>query len=161
VSVRGRTVVARRLRRDATEPEKRLWRALRELTLQDRFRRQHPIGRYVVDFACPAAKLAIELDGGQHALRTSVDQARSREIAQRGYRVIRFWNGDVMENIAGVVETISRELKISLSAPGGGEGRGEVGDSPVAPSLGATHLTLPVADATGPLPLPPKGRRGQ
>jgi very-short-patch-repair endonuclease len=144
-----------------TEAEQRLWRGLRSLEFPTRFRRQHPIGRYVVDFACPAAKLAIELDGGQHALRTSVDQARSREIAQRGYRVIRFWNGDVMENIAGVVETISRELKISLSAPGGGEGRGEVGDSPVAPSLGATHLTLPVADATGPLPLPPKGRRGQ
>jgi hypothetical protein len=75
--------------------------------------------------------------------------------------VIRFWNGDVMENIAGVPETISGQLKISLFAPGGGEGRGEVGDPPVAPSLGATHLTLPVADATGPIPLPPKGRRGQ
>lgn len=65
-----------------------------------------------------------------------------------------------MENIAGVLATISRELKISVSAPGGEEGRGEVGDSPVAPSLGATHLTLPVADATGPLPLRPKRRRG-
>jgi len=110
-----------------------------------------------VDFACPAAKLAIELDGGQHALRTSADEGRSREIARRGYRVIRFWNGDVMENIRGVLETISRELEISLSALGGGEGRGEVGDSR-APA--EAHLTLPIADATGPLPLPPKGRRG-
>ena len=65
-----------------------------------------------------------------------------------------------MENIRGVLETISRELEISLSALGGGEGRGEVGASPVIPSRGAPHLTLPTADATGPLPLPPKGRRG-
>ena len=109
-----------------------------------------------MDFACPAAKLVIELDGGQHALRTSADEGRSREIGQRGYRVIRFWNGDVMENIGGVLETICRELEISLSALGGGEGRGKVGETP-APA----HLTLPIADATGPLPLPPKGQRGQ
>src|SRR5438270_13584737 len=76
-----------------TEAEWRLWRELRQLS--SRFRRQHPIGRYVVDFACPAAKLAIELDGGQHALRTSADEGHSREIARRGYRMIRFWNGDV------------------------------------------------------------------
>ena len=75
----------------------------------------------------------------------------------RGYRVIRFWNGDVMENIGGVLETIRRELDISLSALGGGEGRGEVGDPRRACQ---PHLTLPIADATGPLPLPPKGRRG-
>ena len=112
-----------------TEAERRLWWELRELGLPNRFRRQHPIGRYVVDFACPAAKLVIELDGGQHANLLSADESRSREIARRGYRVIRFWNGDVMENIGGVLETISRELEISLSALGGGEGRGEVGDS--------------------------------
>ena len=153
--VRRKTIVARRLRQDLTEAEKRLWWELRELQLPNRFRRQRPIGRHVVDFACPAAKLAIELDGGQHALRTSADEVRSQEIAQRGYRVIRFWNGDVMENIGGVLETISRELEISLSALGGGEGRGEVGETPAPP-----HLTLPIADATGPLPLPPKGRRG-
>jgi Protein of unknown function (DUF559) len=113
-----------------------------------------------VDFACPAAQLVVELDGGQHALRTSADEARSREIARRGYRVVRVWNSDVMENLAGVLETIRRELEISLSALGGGEGRGEVGDFPANTSHGPTHLTLPVAEATGPLPLPPKGRRG-
>jgi hypothetical protein len=110
----------------------------------------------MVDFACPAAKLVIELDGGQHAFRTGADEARRLEIASYGYRVIRFWNGDVMGNIAGVLETIRRELEISLSALGRGEGRGEVGETP-APA----HLTLPVTDATGPLPLPPKGRRGR
>ena len=67
-------------------------------------------------------------DGGQHAMQGDQDDARSIEIAAHGYRVIRFWNGEVMENLAGVLETICRELTISLSAPGGGEGRGEVGD---------------------------------
>ncbi|HEX3412155.1 MAG TPA: DUF559 domain-containing protein [Stellaceae bacterium] len=153
---RRKTTVERRLRRDMTEAEKRLWRELRALGLRNRFRRQHPIGRYVVDFACPAAKLVIELDGGQHALRTDAEERRSLEIAQRGYRVIRFWNGDVMQNTRGVLETIHQELDFSLSALGGGEGRGEVGETP-APA----HLTLPIADATGPLPLPPKGRRGR
>ena len=155
--MRQRTIVARRLRRDMTEAERRLWRELRELGLLNRFRRQHPIGSYVVDFACPAAKLVVEIDGGQHALRAEEDQNRIIDIASHGYRVIRFWNGDVMENIAGVLETICRELEISLSALGGGEGRGEVGDSR-APAK--AHLTLPVANAPGPLPLPPKGRRG-
>src|ERR1700760_2300416 len=127
--VKKRTTRATRLRRDMTEAERRLWRELRELELPHRFRRQHPIGRHIVDFACPAAKLAIELDGGQHALRIAADGARSLEIASHDYRVIRFWNGDVMENIGGVMETIRRELELSLSAPGGGEGRGEVGGS--------------------------------
>ena len=81
---------------------------------------------------------------------------RSKEIAHYGYRVIRFWNGDVMENLEGVLETISWELEFTLSAPGGGEGGGEVGDF----DRRATHLTLPVAHATGPFPPPPKGRRG-
>jgi len=93
VIVKRRTTLARRLRREMAEAEKRLWRELREFSLPQRFRRQHPIGRHIVDFACPAAKLAIELDGGQHALRTSADEGRSREIARRGYQVIRFWNG--------------------------------------------------------------------
>jgi very-short-patch-repair endonuclease len=134
-----------------TEAEKRLWGELRELG------RQHPIGTYIVDFACPASKLAIELDGGQHALRTSADEARSSEIASNGYRVMRFWNGDVMENLAGVMETITRDLAICLSAPGAERGGDEVGESSAPAEI---HLTLPAANATGPLPLPPKGLRG-
>jgi very-short-patch-repair endonuclease len=98
------------LRRDATEAEKRLWRALRELPTRYRFRRQHPIGRRIVDFACPSCKLVIELDGGQHAMQPAADQARTLELARQGYRVIRFWNNDVMSNTAGVVEIILREL---------------------------------------------------
>ena len=77
---------------------------------EHRFRRQHPIGRHVVDFACPASKLAIELDGGRHAAQEQADAARTREITRRGYRMIRFWNSDVIDNLAGVLETIRREL---------------------------------------------------
>jgi very-short-patch-repair endonuclease len=111
VRVRKRTLVARRLRRDATEAEKRLWWALRELPPQHRFRRQHPIGGRVVDFACPGYKLVIELDGGQHAIRQLADQARTVELARHGYRVVRFWNNDVLDNLTGVVEIILRELE--------------------------------------------------
>jgi very-short-patch-repair endonuclease len=140
-----------------TEAEKRLWRELRELELPHRFRRQHPIGRYIVDFACPAAKLAIELDGGQHAVSAEEDKMRTREIARRGYRVIRFWNHDVMENLPGILEAIRKETDVSLSALGGGEGRGEVGDSPRPPSPPHT----PHRSRDGSPPSPPRRRRGQ
>jgi len=110
MKLRKRTLIARRLRRNATEVEARLWRALRECFPACRFRRQHPIGPYVVDFACPARKLAIEIDEGQHGLRLQEDALRTAGIAHRGYRVVRFWNGDVLGNLAGVLETIRREL---------------------------------------------------
>jgi very-short-patch-repair endonuclease len=138
-----------------TEVEKRLWRKLREFP--NRFRRQHPIGKYIVDFACPAAKLAIELDGGHHAMQTETDEARSSEISRSGYRVIRFWNSDVMENLDGVLEAIRGELKVSLSALGGGEGWGEVGD--LAGPPGPPHPPHRLRDGSPPSP-PASGRRG-
>jgi BirA family biotin operon repressor/biotin-[acetyl-CoA-carboxylase] ligase len=115
------------LRREATEVEKQLWRALRELRSEHRFRRQHPIGRHVVDFACPGRKLAIELDGGQHAVQEETDAARTSDIARYGYRVLRFWNSDVVDNLPGVLELIRQELAAerdenTLSALKGGEG---------------------------------------
>lgn len=104
--LRPRTQIARWLRRDATDVERLLWRALRERVVAWKFRRQHPIGRRIADFACPERKLVIELDGGQHGDREFVDLVRSDELARYGYRVIRFWNTDVLENLEGVLETI-------------------------------------------------------
>jgi very-short-patch-repair endonuclease len=109
--LRSRTVIARRLRRDATEAERLLWRALRESGTTWKFRRQHPIGNRIADFACPPRKLVIELDGGQHAAQAAADDARSATLAEHGYRVIRFWNNDVIENIEGVVTAILQALE--------------------------------------------------
>ena len=80
------------------------------MQLPVKVRRQHPIGRHVADFAVPSRKLVIEIDGGQHATALARDTARSRMLAARGWRVIRFWNSDVMSNLAGVLETIAEEL---------------------------------------------------
>ncbi|HUC66304.1 MAG TPA: DUF559 domain-containing protein [Stellaceae bacterium] len=123
--VRPRTEIARRLRQDATDVEKILWRALRERIGFWKFRRQHPIGRRIADFACPARKLVIELDGGLHAERTEADNRRAAEIARYGYRIIRFWNSDVLENLEGVLETIRHALEapppLPTSPPRGAE----------------------------------------
>src|ERR1700731_4261733 len=83
----------------------------RERVVPWKFRRQHPIGRRIADFACPARKLVIELDGGQHNAGGVADDERSDELARHGYRVIRFWNSEVVENIQGVIEMIRRELE--------------------------------------------------
>jgi very-short-patch-repair endonuclease len=123
---RTKTRIARRLRRDQTDVERILWYALRDKLADWKFRRQHPVGRRVVDFACPQRKLAIELDGGQHGESIAADAQRAAELTSRGYRVIRFWNGDVIENLEGVLETIATALDTpphpALSAPRGGEG---------------------------------------
>ena len=115
--LRARTQVARRLRREATDVEKILWRALRERLVCWKFRRQHPIGRRIADFACPARKLVIELDGGRHAERLEADDRRNAELAAHGYRVIRFWNNGVLENLDGALETIRRYLEAPPPVP--------------------------------------------
>jgi len=76
-----------------------------------RFRRQQPIGAYVVDFFCPEAKLVIEVDGGQHSDQVAMDDIRSRWLEARGYRVIRFWNNEVLSNTEGVVLAILDALR--------------------------------------------------
>ena len=108
-ALRPKTLRARDLRKNATDAEKRLWNALRE-ALPFKFRRQRPIGPFIVDFACPARKLVVELDGGQHATKAEADERRTAELARYGYRVIRFWNSEVLANLDGVLETIRREL---------------------------------------------------
>ena len=115
--MRRPTTTARRLRRDATDAEQRLWNALRARCRPWKFRRQHPIGQRVVDFACPARKLAIEIDGGQHAANRVADAARSAELDGHGYRVIRFWNNEVMGNIDGVLQVVLRALEEAPTSP--------------------------------------------
>ena len=102
---------ARRLRRDATDAERRLWSALRDRRLSGyRFRRQFPIGRFIVDFACTRHRLIVEADGGQHA-DSETDFRRTAWLEEQGWRVLRFWNNDVLANTNGVVETILKELR--------------------------------------------------
>ena len=101
--------LARKLRATQTDAELRLWSQLRRKQLDGfRFRRQHPLGNYVVDFFCAEAKLIIEVDGGQHAAEST---ARESWLTTRGYRVIRFWNNDVLGNTDGVVQTILAALR--------------------------------------------------
>src|SRR5581483_4325250 len=108
--LRSNTILARQLRRDATEIERRVWYALRESFPDRRSRRQHPVGRYIVDFACPERKLAIELDGGHHNEQKEADALRAVEIAHYRYRMLRFWNNEVNENIEGVLSSIAEAL---------------------------------------------------
>jgi very-short-patch-repair endonuclease len=85
---------------------------LRSRQLADyKFRRQHPIGPYIADFACFTGKLVVELDGGQHAERVDYDEQRTAAMQREGWRVLRFWNPDVMSNAEGVAETILAFLK--------------------------------------------------
>jgi very-short-patch-repair endonuclease len=101
---------ARAMRREPTEVERRLWSRLRGHRLAGfKFRRQVPVGPYIVDFLCAAQRLVIELDGGQHA-ESDRDRSRDAWFEARGYRVLRFWNTDVMTNPDGVVFAIARSL---------------------------------------------------
>jgi very-short-patch-repair endonuclease len=94
---------AKQLRRNPTDAEHKLWQALRSRQLSNfKFRRQVPIGPYVADFVCPAEKLVIEIDGGQHAEDADYDRRRTEALEREGYRVIRFWNNDVLSNVEGV-----------------------------------------------------------
>jgi len=102
-----RVSTARRLRRDQTDAERKLWFRLRDRRLNGlKFRRQMPLKSYVVDFCCESARLIVELDGGQHALRSDEDVKRTADLESFGYVVLRFWNNDVLSNIDGVLESI-------------------------------------------------------
>ena len=111
------------LRKDSTPTESKLWAYLRKDQLGVTFRRQHAIGLYIVDFCLrqyrryrcsPAGKLIIELDGSQHMHQEEYDADRTAFLASQGYRVLRFWNSDVMNNINDVLGVIRKELERSF-----------------------------------------------
>ena len=104
---------ARALRNNATDAERHLWQHLRGRRLAGyKFRRQYPIAGSIADFACIEANLVVELDGGQHVERSAEDAARTRRIECNGYRVLRFWNDDVLVRTEDVLEQILCNLDI-------------------------------------------------
>jgi very-short-patch-repair endonuclease len=104
---------SRALRNQATDAERALWQRLRARQLLGaRFRRQHPIGPYVADFACMDARLVIEVDGGQHA-DSAHDRQRDAWLAAQGWRVLRFWDNDVLTNIEGVLAQVIEALQLA------------------------------------------------
>ena len=107
---RFKTNRARDLRRDQTDAERKLWNRIRSRSIDGcKFVRQEPIGPYFVDFVCRERRLIIELDGGQHA-ESKKDAIRDQWLVDHRYRVLRFWNNDVLSNIDGVLETIAAAL---------------------------------------------------
>jgi very-short-patch-repair endonuclease len=117
---------ARALRSNLTDAEQMLWRAIRGKQLCDvRFRRQHPVGKYIADFACPDRMLIVELDGGQHQEQVVYDEARTGFLQAQGWTVLRFWNSEVLENLEGVLAVICETLSSpppSQPSPLQGEG---------------------------------------
>ena len=103
---------ARRMRKNPTNAERVLWTHLRKRRIHGyRFRRQHPIPPFIVDFACPQLRLVIEIDGSQHDENRMADESRSLKLAAARYRVIRFWNTDVLHDIETVLDAISNAVK--------------------------------------------------
>ncbi len=112
------TATARRLRANQTDVEKRLWSRLRNRGLLGlKFRRQVPLGDFVADFVCADHALVVELDGGQHASSEARDGRRTARLGARGWRVIRFWNNDINENIEGVLTVIASACGIDVNHP--------------------------------------------
>jgi very-short-patch-repair endonuclease len=107
---------ARELRRNNTDAELSFWLQVRDRRFQGlKFRRQVPLGNYVVDFLCNERKLIVELDGGQHSEQETDDAARTAWLEAQGYRVVRFWNNDVMGDLDGVLTALHLALEESPS----------------------------------------------
>jgi very-short-patch-repair endonuclease len=99
--------LSRNLRKRQTDAENLIWRHLRRKQLKGlKFRRQHPIGKYIVDFVCLEKQLILEIDGGQHAIKQGKDNERDDWLMAEGYQILRFWNNEVLENFPGFLETI-------------------------------------------------------
>ena len=109
----NKTIIARNLRKNATIQERRLWNLLKNRQFHNlKFKRQQPIGDYIVDFICKVAKIIIEIDGGQHNEPENIeyDKTRTEYLNTLGYKVIRFWNNEIYENIEGVVLRLKEEI---------------------------------------------------
>lgn len=145
------THFARHLRRNPTDAEFALWHVLS--TLRPRFTRQLRIGPYVADFACRRARLIIEVDGGQHA-ENRRDSARTAELEADGWRVLRFWNNDVLCNTDGVAEAIMDAGNVRLPA---GESFAAINSRGGRPRKPRTRLPR----EKGPPPAPPRNRGGE
>jgi very-short-patch-repair endonuclease len=117
---------ARDLRRRQTDAERLLWRHLRAGQVAGaKFRRQEPIGAFVVDFCCFDPKLIVEVDGGQHVEQSDADAQRSASLERCGFRIVRFWNNEVLANVDGVMERIEA---VVASLREGGVGGGSAGE---------------------------------
>jgi very-short-patch-repair endonuclease len=117
---------ARELRKNSTDAERLLWQHLRLRQINgDRFRRQRPVGRYILDFVCLEKRVAVEIDGGQHSEAVSYDRQRDEWLRKQGFVVLRFWNDEVLTQIEGVKEVIWKALKETppWSSPARGGGK--------------------------------------
>lgn len=109
---------ARDLRRNLTLQERKLWRYLRSRRFGDfKFRRQHPVGSYILDFACCSARVVVELDGGQHDLAVAYDSRRTSWLESQGWTVLRFWHNEIDCNEEAVLENILQELNRRSPSP--------------------------------------------
>ena len=126
---------AHRLRRELTDAEKRLWSLLRNRQVEGaKFRRQQPIGPFIADFVCQERGLIVEADGGQHA-DSAADGGRSEFLESVGYRVLRVWNNDILNNLDGVAEVIA----VALSTPHPAQAKPESPSPSRGEGLGATN----------------------
>jgi len=114
------TRIARILRKNLTPQERKIWEIVRAHRFYGlEFRRQYPVGRYIVDFICKEKKIIIEIDGGQHNqdINKELDIQRTNYLISKGYKVIRFWNNEIDNNIAGVYEILKKYIDSSNQPP--------------------------------------------
>ena len=132
----GKTLAqAQRLRRDLTDAERKLWSVLRNRQLHGaKFRRQQPIGPFIANFVCQEQRLIVEADGGQHA-ENPTDARRTAFLESKGYRVLRFWNNDILKNVEGVAHVIAS----ALSTPHPARAARESPSPSRGEGLGASH----------------------
>ena len=116
--------LSKNLRKRPTDAEQLLWRHLRTKQMEGfKFRRQQPLDKYILDFVCLENRLIVEVDGGQHGLENSNDEERTACLQQFGFKVLRFWNNEVLQNTNGVLEVI-RENCLTLPSVPSRRGRG-------------------------------------